>query len=278
MTSPDAPPARGPKTCASLRARLPWASMRKSGFWLVLAVAIATLAAAPDNRNVARTRVADGFDFPVGKPNADGYYKARGFRPNGHLGEDWNGLGGGNTDLGAPIYATANGLVVFARDVRLGWGNVIVLRHIFFEGGQLKTVDSLYGHLDRILIREGQQVIRGQQIGTMGTNRGMYPAHLHFEIHKNLTMGVTRTGFRHDFTNYYSPTDFINPRRKLPGAGRSALIAINTFTDPRTFAPPASGKAPMKTDKTKADPVQEAAKKPRTNTFRVNRFGDLDSF
>ncbi|MDD5199617.1 MAG: M23 family metallopeptidase [Terrimicrobiaceae bacterium] len=254
--------------------------MRKSWFWLALSVGVATLVGAPDP-NVARTRVADGFDFPVGKPNADGYYKARGFRPNGHLGEDWNGIGGGNTDLGSPIYSTANGLVVFARDVRLGWGNVIVIRHIYFEGGDLKTVDSLYGHLDRIVVKEGQQVLRGQQVGTMGTNRGMYPAHLHFEIHKNISMGVTRTGFRHDFTNYYAPSDFINPRRRLAGGGRSALIAINTFNDPRFFGPPSGGSANLgagRPTRPERDPVQEAAKKQRSNTFRVDRFGGLDSF
>ncbi len=255
--------------------------MRKLWFWFALGVVVATLVAAP-SQEFSRTRVADGFDFPVGKPNADGYYKARGFRPNGHLGEDWNGIRGGNSDLGDPIYSTGNGLVVFARDVRLGWGNVVVLRHIYFEGKDLKTIDSLYGHLDRILVKEGQQIIRGQQIGTMGTNRGMYPAHLHFEIHKNIFMGVSRTGFAHDFSNYYSPTDFINPRRKLSGGGRSALVAINTFSDPRYFGPPAGGSAPLRIERTDSgserDPVQEAAKKQRTKTFRVDRFGGFNSF
>jgi len=55
-------------------------------------------------------------------------------------------------------------------------------------------------------------------------------------------MGVTRNGFRHDFTNYYSPTDSFNPRRQLPGGGRTTLVAINTFNDPRTFAPPTTGR------------------------------------
>ena len=172
-------------------------------------------------------------------------------------------------------------LGLFARDVRLGWGNVIVIRHIFLDGNNLKTVDSLYGHLDRITVKENQQVLRGQQIGTMGTNRGMYPAHLHFEIHKNIVMGVTRTGFAHDFTNYYDPTNFINAHRKLPGTGRSALVAINTFTDPRTFGAPTNGRATMKVDATSnsdRDAVQEAAKKPRAHTFRVDRFGNFDSF
>lgn len=265
--------------------------MRRSWFWLALGAVMVTLIAAPST-DFSRTRVADGFDFPVGKPNAEGYYKSRGFRPNGHLGEDWNGIRGGNSDLGAPVYSVAHGLVVFARDVRLGWGNVVVVRHIFFEGKDLRTVDTLYAHLDRIMVREGQQLIRGQQVGTIGTNRGMYTAHLHFEVHKNIHMGVTRNGFRRDFTNFYSPTDFINPRRKLPGAGKSALVAINTFTsplnNPNQFAAPYAGRAVAKpaagverTDQDDAtsrrEAVQEASKKSRSNTFRVDRFG-VDSF
>ena len=47
------------------------------------------------------------------------------------MGEDWNGLEGGNKDLGKPVYAAANGLVVLARDMRMGWGNLIIVRHIF---------------------------------------------------------------------------------------------------------------------------------------------------
>jgi murein DD-endopeptidase MepM/ murein hydrolase activator NlpD len=261
--------------------------MRRFLFWSVLGVATAAFAATPERKpekkpapqksQVARTRVADGFDFPVGKPNADNYYKARGFRPNGHLGEDWNGVGGGNSDLGAPIYSTAHGLVVFARDVKLGWGNVVVLRHIFYDNGRLVTIDSLYGHLDRILVREGQQILRGQQIGTMGTNRGMYPAHLHFEIHKNITMGITRTGFAHDYTNYYSPTEFINKRRSLPGGGRTTLVAINTFTESRIFGAPNKGSAPIrKENSASVVPPKPASGEKRTPSFRVNRFGDLD--
>jgi len=239
---------------------------------------VPALMAASDKPQTARTRIADGFDFPVGKPNADGYYKARGFRPNGHLGEDWNGIKGGNSDLGAPVYTTAHGLVLFARDVHLGWGNVVVIRHIFFENNALKTVDSLYGHLDAIKVKEGQQVVRGQLIGTIGTAHGIYPAHLHFEIHKNIQMGVTRTGFAHDFTNYYSPTDFINAHRQLPGGGRTSLVAINTFTETRVFAAPTNGGAPLKRDP-KGPTVRPAntPQTPRSNTFRVDRFGDLDS-
>jgi len=249
--------------------------MRKNWFWLALAALVATLIAAPSEQT-ARTRIADGFDFPVGKPDAEGYYKARGFRPNGHLGEDWNGIGGGNTDLGDPIYSIGHGIVVFARDVRLGWGNVVIVRHLMLENGKLVPIDSLYGHLDRIMVKEGQQVVRGQQVGTMGTNRGMYPAHLHFEIRKNIFIGINRSAFKRDFSNYYSPTDFINPRRKLNGGGRSALVAINTFNDPRVFSAPSQGTAVSKVQRDTGT-NRIPTKKERSTEFRVDRFGGLES-
>jgi len=81
--------------------------------------------------DTAFIKLANGFDFPVGKPEAQGYYKARGFRSGGHLGEDWDGIGGGDTDLGDPIYSIGDGVVVFARDCHMGWGNVVIVRHAF---------------------------------------------------------------------------------------------------------------------------------------------------
>src|ERR1700737_2917709 len=115
----------------------------------------------------AFTKLADGFDFPVGKPDAQGYYKARGFRSKGHLGEDWDGVRGGDTDLGDPIYSIGDGIVVFARDCHMGWGNVVIVRHTYREGGEIKNIDSLYGYLNSILVRRGQAVGRGQEVGTM---------------------------------------------------------------------------------------------------------------
>ena len=55
--------------------------------------------------------IANGFDFPVGKPDAKGYYNAQPFGKNTHLGDDWNGLRGGDSDLGDPIYNIAHGKV-----------------------------------------------------------------------------------------------------------------------------------------------------------------------
>jgi len=182
------------------------------------------------HNDMAFTRLADGFDFPVGKPDARGYYKARGFRPNGHLGEDWDGIGGGDTDLGDPIYSIGDGVVVFARDCHMGWGNVVIVRHAYSEAGMTRNIDSLYAHLQKILVHRGQAVRRGQQIATLGNAHGLYDAHLHFEVRKNIEIGMSRAKFAQDFSNYYDPSQFILSHRHLQGGGRSYRIALNTFT------------------------------------------------
>lgn len=176
--------------------------------------------------------LADGFDFPVGKPNADGYYTARGVRLSGaiHYGEDWNGRSGGDTDLGDPVYACADGVVVWAFNVRVGWGNVVIIRHAYRDpaSGQVKFCDSLYGHLNEFNVKLGQMVKRGQQIGTIGSNFGMYPAHLHFEIRHNINVGMLRDNFPRTFDTWAVPKDFINKYRRLNREWGNVPVPIGT--------------------------------------------------
>ena len=116
--------------------------------------------------------------------------------------------------------------------MHMGWGNVVMVRHSYrepAEGNAIKTVDSLYGHLDTMLVRLGQNVARGQQIATIGTAYGLYEAHVHFEIRKNIHIGMFRSLYARDFSNYYDPTAFISGHRQLNGRGE-ALIALNSFT------------------------------------------------
>src|SRR3954462_13251990 len=122
------------RRCPSLRLLVP-----------MLFVASASVALASETKSVP---MADGFETPVGKGGSGVYHRARGFTPNGHLGEDWNGAGGGDSDLGAPITACANGIVLFADDDHVGWGNVVIIRHAYEEDGEVKFIDSLYGHLN----------------------------------------------------------------------------------------------------------------------------------
>lgn len=166
--------------------------------------------------------LADGFDFPVGFGDAAGYYKARGFSLGKHPGEDWDGVGGGDSDFNDAVQSIGDGVVVYARDAHAGWGNVVIVRHCFREGGELQTVDAFFAHLNAIRVRCGDRVTRGEEIGTIGTAHGLYPAHLHFEIRKKLDIGTNRASSPCDFSCYYDPTKFLNAHRPVSPASTSA--------------------------------------------------------
>lgn len=111
------------------------------------------------------------FDWPVNEARL-----TRGFLPNKkrrpHLG----------IDLAAPkgtkILASHDGIVIYAgRDFK-GFGKMILL-----ESGQGWA--TIYGHLDKISIKEGQIVKQGQVIGLMGRTGRSTGVHLHFEIRKD---------------------------------------------------------------------------------------------
>ncbi len=164
-----------------------------------------------DAHNFTPKYIADGFDFPVGKPDAKRYYNAQPFGENNHLGDDWNGTGGGNTDLGDPIYAIGDGYVKFAADYGPGWGNIVRIVH--FLPNQ-KTYESFYAHCDTMLVEAGEWVKRGAKIGTIGNANGTYLAHLHFEVRADTSLPVGG-GYAVNTEGYLDPTAFIRAHRRV---------------------------------------------------------------
>ncbi len=75
---------------------------------------------------------------------------------------------------GTPVYPMSPGEVRFA-GVMGGFGNVIWVDH----GGE---VLSVYAHLSRIEVAEGQRVTRNSPIGLSGRSGNASGPHLHFEI------------------------------------------------------------------------------------------------
>ena len=122
---------------------------------------------------------ATRFDLPVGSEHGALTYNAQPFQENRHLGEDFNGIGGQDSDLGDSVFAVADGRVIYAGAPSPGWGNVVMLLHESAEG---KMVESVYGHLEAIRVPVGGQVRRGDILGTIGSAEGRYLAHLHFEL------------------------------------------------------------------------------------------------
>jgi murein DD-endopeptidase MepM/ murein hydrolase activator NlpD len=77
--------------------------------------------------------------------------------------------------LGTPEYAAADGVVVRAGEAS-GYGLVVYIQH---ENGDV----TVYGHMQEILVEEGQTVKAGEEIAKLG-NRGQSTGpHLHFEVH-----------------------------------------------------------------------------------------------
>jgi murein DD-endopeptidase MepM/ murein hydrolase activator NlpD len=76
---------------------------------------------------------------------------------------------------GAPIYATADGIVKLAK-YNGGYGNCVIIDHLY-------GFESRYGHMQKILVRRGQRVKRGDKIGLVGKTGIATAPHLHFEVH-----------------------------------------------------------------------------------------------
>lgn len=78
---------------------------------------------------------------------------------------------------GAPIAAAENGVVAYAGDGLPGFGQLLLLKH---AGGWI----TAYAHSDRLLVKRGDIVKRGQTIATVGSSGSVDQPQLHFEIRK----------------------------------------------------------------------------------------------
>jgi len=76
---------------------------------------------------------------------------------------------------GTSVRATASGRVIFV-GWQGGYGNKVIIDH----GYDFKTA---YAHLDRIKVRWGTLVKKGQVIGTLGNTGYSTGPHLHYEVH-----------------------------------------------------------------------------------------------
>ncbi len=81
-----------------------------------------------------------------------------------------------DAQMGDPVKAVLDGIVAEVRQDDY-FGNVVVLDH----GNQMTTV---YAHLGEVAVEEGQQVLQGDLIGSVGNTGITTGTHLHFEVRR----------------------------------------------------------------------------------------------
>lgn len=89
--------------------------------------------------------------------------------------------------VGTPVYAAEDGTVTLAyhwtgkrtQGDTNSYGNFIKLKHSRYHYG---TLETLYAHLSKLCVAQGEIVREGQLIGYSGDTGNVYGAHLHFEV------------------------------------------------------------------------------------------------
>ena len=109
------------------------------------------------------SRIASGFGYRI-----DPVYKTTKF----HAGLDFA------APQGTPIYATANGTVETAGNTGNGYGNHVVINNGY-------GYETLFGHMYRVKVRNGEKVKRGEVIGWVGSTGKSTGPHCHYEVHRN---------------------------------------------------------------------------------------------
>ena len=112
---------------------------------------------------------------------------------------------------GTPIYATAEGTVVRAGWNSGGYGNLVELDHG-------RGITTRYGHMSAILVRAGEHVTRGEQIGRMGSTGRSTGNHLHYEVRID--------GRPVNPIPFMKSTDYVLAMQKRSGAASMDQVAI----------------------------------------------------
>ena len=85
--------------------------------------------------------------------------------------------------VGTPVYAAESGDVLAAGIINNSYGNSQYGKCILID--HKNGYYTFYAHLDSILVRVGQSVLVGTQIGTVGQTGNVTGPHLHFEVRTN---------------------------------------------------------------------------------------------
>ena len=126
-----------------------------------------------------------------------------------------------NNGSGTPVLAAADGAVYYAGEDTSRkfspwpgfYGNIIILEHSL-SGAPFETLFTLYAHLSKMDVGNGQVVSAGEIIGEVGLTGTASGSHLHFEVRVD----------PNDYGSTLNPELWLVPH---PGNGTLALFTID---------------------------------------------------
>jgi len=147
-----------------------------------------------------------------------------------HMGEDLNGVCGGDTDEGYPVLAVAGGQVIFLDNVGTvsGQGKRLYIRHSFpyaYATNDIMTLDIAMLHLQGMGPGiswsgpgTGSTVTKGQTVAYLGKT-GTTSAHLHWEAQTDPTIPLGTNPYQNPLTKshalkYRAPSLIVDDRRQ----------------------------------------------------------------
>lgn len=122
-----------------------------------------------DARLKTPARSSDKFIWPVNGPVVSSFGPKKGGLHNDGINI--------KAPKGAPVRAAENGTVAYADNRLKGFGNLVLVRHA--DGWM-----TAYAHMDKLMVRRGDTLRRGQTVGTVGRTGSVDSPQLHFEVRK----------------------------------------------------------------------------------------------
>lgn len=151
--------------------------------------------------------------------------------------------------IGDTVYAAFNGRVRLTNFERKGYGHYVIIRHP-------NGLETVYGHLSKILVKPDQDVKVGEPIALGGNTGRSFGAHLHFETRY---MGIPiNPAAIFDFANQTVHTD-------------TYTFDKRTYKQPRNFDPAANtqyAREYQATHPAKTTASASSASKPKSYTVR----------
>ena len=139
------------------------------------------------------------------------------------------------------IYAAFDGKVRVSKYEARGFGNYLIIRHP-------NKLETIYGHMNRALVKEGQTVKAGQPIGLGGSTGRSTGPHLHFET-RFMGYAINPAAI-FDFANKTTHSDYYTFSKKTYTQARNYASAAPAEESTNTTYKPATSKADTYTVRT----------------------------